>query len=122
MTVELIMYVLLIHFLGDFALQTQEQALKKSSEDKFLLYHVAIYSVIWLLASYIILGWFRALIFASVTFCTHYAIDYVTSRINKKFFAQENWHDGFVGIGADQLLHYLQLFFTLKILLEYGTE
>lgn len=116
MSIELIIYIMLIHFLADFALQTHEQAINKSSDNLFLVYHVGLYSSIWLLAMPVVMGVFEAFCFACITFVFHYGTDYITSRVNKSFFSKENYHDGFVGVGFDQLLHYIQLFLTFKLL------
>jgi len=110
-------YIILIHFLADFALQTNDQAVKKSSSVKYLLFHVCTYSLVWFIATLPILGWWAATSFASITFICHGITDYFTSRINKKFFDKQDLHNGFVGIGFDQVLHYLQLWFTFKLFL-----
>lgn len=115
-----ILLILLIHFLADFALQTDKQAKEKSFNKQQLLYHVATYSAVWFVASWAMLGFFAAILFTVVTFSTHYWIDYHSSRINKPFFKAGNYHDGFVVVGADQLVHYVQLFATYRVI-EYIT-
>lgn len=112
-----LLYILLIHFLADFTLQTSEQAVRKSSENLFLFYHVGTYSITWLLASWIFLPFPFAVIFASVTFVCHFITDYITSRMVKNFFEKKDYHNGFVVVGFDQLLHYVQLWLTFKFLL-----
>lgn len=115
---KLFLFILLIHFLADFGLQTHEQSTKKSESNKWLFYHVGVYSIIWLIASYMYLGDFRqAIIFAIITFVFHYTTDFITSRISKPFFKSGNFHDGFVVVGFDQVLHYIQLYYTFKIIL-----
>lgn len=110
-SLPIIVYFLLIHWFADFALQTDEQANKKSVDIKPLALHVGAYSLMWLLASYIISGdWIKAMVFATITFVTHLVIDFITSRINKEFREKEDYHNLFVSIGFDQILHYLQLF------------
>lgn len=51
---QLIIFILLIHFLADFGLQTHEQATKKgegkSLFNKWLFYHVGVYTLIWSIA------------------------------------------------------------------------
>lgn len=112
MEIGVIIFILLIHFLADFGLQTHEQSQKKSSSNKFLFYHVAVYSGIWFLAlcghPYTD-GSANILIFTIITFVLHFCTDYVTSRIGKPFWANQDFHNGFVVIGFDQLLHYVQL-------------
>lgn len=108
---------LLIHFLADFGLQTHEQATLKSNNDTMLLYHVGVYSLVWFIFMLCFLNPILAFIFSMITFWMHYATDYITSRISKKFFSKEDFHNGFVVVGFDQLLHYIQLFYTYKFIL-----
>jgi len=120
MEYSVIIFILLIHFLADFGLQTHEQAKNKSSNNLYLFYHVAVYSGIWYIA---LLGHphtendgaFISL-FVLITSILHFCTDYVTSRISKKFFEKQDYHNGFVVVGFDQLLHYIQLFSTWYIL------
>ena len=115
----LLLYFLLIHFLADFGLQTHEQATNKSSDitPKYLIYHVGVYSIIWLLASFMLFSdpWVCVL-FAGITFVCHFITDFFTSRINKSFFDKGDYHNGFVGVGFDQVLHYIQLYLTYILL------
>lgn len=90
MTESLFLQILLIHFLADFGLQTHEQATLKGVDNKWLFYHVGVYSLIWLIASWSILGEFEnALIFSLITFFSHYLTDWLTSRIGKPFWGKE---------------------------------
>lgn len=120
MYTALFIYILIIHYLGDFALQTSDQALNKSSNNIYLLRHVAVYSFVWLLFSIVFVGYvgiWGVILFVSITFITHFCIDYVTSRIVKSFFEKKDYHNAFVVIGMDQILHYIQLWFTFNLLL-----
>jgi hypothetical protein len=120
LTEKLFIFILLIHFLADFALQTDDQAKGKSTDIKWLFYHVGVYSIIWLMASWFYFGDFRpALIFALITFAAHYITDYTTSRIGKPFWDKGDYHNGFVVVGFDQILHYLQLYYTFKLISLY---
>ena len=111
-----IIIILLIHFLADFGLQTHDQATLKSSSNKFLFYHVGVYSIIWLLFMMFWTSPFIGLIFAAITFVAHFVTDYITSRISKVFFEKGDYHNGFVVVGFDQILHYIQLFVTYLLL------
>lgn len=115
MTERLFLFILIIHFLADFGLQTHEQANKKSSDWLILFYHVGVYSLVWLIASWFWFGeFFHALLFSLITFCIHYITDAITSRISKPFFEKNDYHNGFVVIGFDQILHYIQLWLTFN--------
>ena len=119
----LFLYTLLIHYLADFALQTNDQATKKgigySFYNKWLLYHVGTYSFIWLFAIVTIsqiynLTVWGCLYFVSITFILHYITDWITSRIGKPFWEKNDYHNGFMVVGIDQVLHYVQLHYTFK--------
>ena len=114
---QAIVIILTVHFLADFALQTHEQASLKSTSDKALLEHVLGYSAVWLFISYGILGtWYKPIIFAFITYICHFNTDYHTSRVVKRLFEKRDYHNGFVVVGADQVLHYMQLFLTYLLL------
>lgn len=117
---KIIFYILIIHWIGDFMLQTDKQAKGKSSSWNCLLTHTATYSWFmtifitlvlpsnWLFGKYIII----ALLFGLITFVLHTITDYFTSRLNKKLLQKNDTHNFFVSVGGDQILHYLQLFLT----------
>ena len=109
--------IIIIHFLADFALQTNHQAQNKSAGwDWFniaLLRHVTSYSLVWAVVILAMSTPLVALGFTLVTFICHYITDWFTSRISKPLFDDKNYHDGFVVVGADQVAHYVQLYYTL---------
>lgn len=110
LSIKVIILILVIHFLADFALQTHSQATQKSTSIKALLKHVGTYSGIWFLVAWV---WWddpmKVVLFTGFTFGFHFLTDYITSRIVKKYFDKEDYHNGFVVIGFDQVLHYMQL-------------
>ena len=112
-----LIFILLIHFLADFGLQTHDLATKKSTDIIWLTYHVAVYSLRWLFASFVYFGdiWL-SLVFTIVTFILHWITDFLTSRIGKPFWDKQDFHNGFVVVGFDQVLHYIQLVVTLLML------
>jgi hypothetical protein len=117
MEISVFIFILLIHFLADFGLQTHQQATLKSSEEKFLFYHVGVYSLIWVIAMLAYgLPIENSLLFALITFCFHYITDWITSRVGKPFWNANDFHNGFVVIGFDQLVHYIQLIMTWKLI------
>lgn len=113
-------YILLIHFLADFCLQTPDQARLKSTDIDELGKHVLSYSLTWFLASYIWFeAWHLSMMFALVTFILHFITDYVTSRIGKPYWEKKDYHTGFVVVGADQVLHYIQLILTYQLFITF---
>jgi hypothetical protein len=117
MEISVFIFILLIHFLADFGLQTHQQATLKSSEEKFLFYHVGVYSLVWLVAmlSYG-LDWNTSFRFAYWTLFFHFITDWITSRVGKPFWKNDDFHNGFVVVGFDQLIHYIQLIMTWKLI------
>lgn len=113
-----VLIIMVIHYLGDFVLQTHEQSQRKSSENKWLFYHTGSYSLIWLLAAWgLYTSIWAALLFASVTFVAHAATDWVTSRVGKSFWSSSDYHNGFAVVGFDQILHYVQLLLTHSLVI-----
>ena len=128
--------LLLMHFIGDFALQSDWMATYKSKRLDALALHCGIYALCFV-------PW--GLPFVAITFVAHAVTDAVTSRATAAlwFFRREDgiwtqaeyavpthgrtlvnpWtpvegkrHWFFVVIGADQLLHFAQLALTVSVL------
>ena len=123
--------ILIIHYIADFVFQSDKQAKNKSSSNKALLSHTWIYTLTWygflvvwsIINNHILhnkadyFGWDgKILLFLPITFICHTIQDYITSRMVKKRFDKKDFHNGFVIIGFDQLLHYIQLFLTYFLL------
>lgn len=132
MTLTIPLSLLVLHFLGDFPLQSNWMALNKSKHWDVLLIHAGVYSL-----CFFAYGW----PFIGVTFLTHLLTDAVTSRITSKLwfidllepvmlkgkpldnptfeFARvypDKRHWFFVIIGLDQLIHFSTLAMTYKFL------
>lgn len=133
--------LLVAHWVGDWLLQNDRMALNKSKDNLVLLEHVAVYSlVLWLWAVYwwwtpfFLAGVKAEIIFSfwAITVVTHFLTDWITSRISSRlWFFKPNFpehdvnewsyvegkrHWFFVMIGFDQLIHYVTLAWTLRIL------
>jgi hypothetical protein len=103
------LYVLIwLHCFMDFFCQTNDMATKKSSSNKWLAIHVLVYSTPFL---------FFGIPFALINGLTHFMIDYVTSRINKRLWDEKKVHYFFCGIGVDQALHITVILWLAKHLL-----
>lgn len=119
--ISIFVFILIIHFLADFSLQTADQATQKSTDIRHLQRHVLTYSIVWFIASYPIWdSWILSLTFAGITYVCHFLTDYITSRIGKPFWEKGDYHTGFVVVGADQVAHYLQLIFTYYLITNYA--
>ena len=138
-TLTEIFVIIIIHWVADFVFQDEKWALGKSKNWKDLLAHTSMYSYIWLILgivllfkteySYLFGNWdlgkillFKILSFTIITFLLHTITDYFTSRIVSKKFAKQEYGSeipnfgAFTIIGIDQVLHYIQLFWTYSIL------
>lgn len=113
------LWLLAVHFVGDFVLQSHWMAINKSKRIDALAAHIAVYTLT--------LGWgcLPLMIFWHTLWwpvwivgngLAHFATDYVTSRINARLWAKERVHEFFVGIGADQLAHSLALGLSLTLI------
>lgn len=146
MNIQIILGIIIVHFIADFIFQTEKQAKEKSSNFLQLLHHSFTYTTIWAIAGifYVLFNiksydnWDLSL-FLLITFVFHTLTDYYTSRLNKKLLPAsynmilkinvnekpktfwhypqgQNFHNFFVGVGFDQVLHYFQLFITYYLL------
>lgn len=138
-TIPLLPWIFLAHFIGDFVFQSHWMAKNKSSNGDALLWHVFVYSLVMLvfiaLYTQINFQWGPNVAipvwagFALITFVSHFLTDLVTSRVvgvifesamkdYKQGFETEfgrKYHDYFVVIGFDQTLHLCTLWLTLKV-------
>lgn len=104
--------LLATHWVADFVLQTHWQASNKSKDNLALSKHVATYTVALAAAAVVLFG-FAGLLFAAVNGALHWITDYFTSRASSKRYAKQDWHNFFVVIGLDQLIHQTTLAATM---------
>jgi len=115
------------HFAADFVAQTDAQARAKYKDINALLAHVLTYSVIMGLGGLFFgffnnITWFTSVsvftgsLFFVLVFFTHFCIDFVTSKVNHRLWAQKRVHDFFVSVGFDQFLHFVSLVLIVKFL------
>lgn len=127
MGVEIPIFLLAAHFVGDFLLQSDWMALNKSKSNLALSAHCWTYSFCLMVAG-TVLGMGsggKVLAFFAMIFATHWWTDYFSSRATSKLWfvvpaggEGSGWftyrggsyrHWFFVVIGLDQLVHYLTL-------------
>lgn len=120
MTFQTIMTVIAMHWVADFVLQTDWQAKNKSKNNFALLFHVTTYTIcifvcgIFFLANQLTLENIKIWeLWALANGIVHFAVDYVTSRINTYLWNKGRVHDFFVMVGFDQVIHYACLFGSL---------
>lgn len=102
--------LLLAHFVGDFVLQSDWMAQGKSVRygfNKNMAVHIGIVT-----ACLLPFG----IVFALVNGVIHWALDAISSQMTRYYWRKDERHNFFVVIGADQMLHYLTLFYTYLLL------
>ena len=128
-----------VHFIADFLLQTDKQALGKSSSNKALLSHVLVYTAALFYGLFMVdliiammspqFNWKTARIIERAHYVTrhlgafcllngilHFAVDYVSSRWGKKLYAEGRRRAFFAVVGLDQALHMTCLALTQAVL------
>lgn len=120
---EMIITLLVCHWIGDFILQSDWIASNKSKNFCALLLHVTIYSyVIFLGMTNPWLSFFHKVSIESIiwfvflNFLLHLFTDFFTSRLTSYFWKQNNNHYFFIVLGLDQLIHQICLIYTAKII------
>jgi hypothetical protein len=109
--------LLIVHWFADFVLQTSWQATNKSKNNVALAHHVGVYTGVLALASIGLFGLsFALILFVVINGAAHFVTDYITSRISSRLFAKQDWHNFFVVVGLDQLIHQLTLAITLRMI------
>jgi hypothetical protein len=112
--------ILVVHWIFDFFLQTSWQATNKSKNNIALASHVGVYSIGLILIVLLNFEYFQhlgcAIGYVLLNAVAHFFTDYVTSRASSSLYEKEEYHDFFVVIGFDQLLHYLTLIVTFVLL------
>ena len=105
--------LMLVHWLADFALQTPEQANNKYTDFTALASHVLAYSASMAIAIVglyygAVSAWFLPVAILLISL-SHLFIDLLTSKETHSLYEQKRYHDFFVVIGFDQLLHMLTI-------------
>lgn len=111
------------HYIADFVFQTDWMARNKSKDNTPLAVHCWVYGLIFMLPSlFLFKNLIVAFLFCAVNAYLHFGIDYITSRVASKKYADGNLGSttvpnfGFFSIiGLDQSLHYTCLVITYGI-------
>jgi hypothetical protein len=111
-SLKILLVLVLTHFFADFVMQSDEQAINKSTSFKWLLKHTVMYTAIFNVVMLAFMSFDDATTFSVITLFFHTLTDYFTSKFNKKLWDSGNMHNFFVGVGFDQVLHYVQLVLT----------
>ena len=118
-TYGLLTIVLLLHFVGDFVLQTRWMAENKSRSFTALTVHVLTYgATLWVGLVVAQRPLLDVTYYAGSNFAIHFAVDAVTSRITTYWWKKQNLYAFFTTIGFDQFLHAVTLLWTARMLLD----
>lgn len=107
--------LLVVHWLADFALQTHWQSSNKSKRLDALARHVTVYTAVLAAASIGLFG-IEGAPFAAFNGILHFGTDYFTSRWSSRLYIRQDWHNFFVVIGLDQLIHQATLAGTMWLM------
>jgi len=121
MPIELLLglcWMFIVHFICDFILQSDEMALNKSTSNKWLFYHILMYTAPFVSMIYVFKDMQITLLFMLINGILHFMTDYVSSRVAKYYWEKDDRHNFFVTVGADQLIHTMSLLCTFAWL--YG--
>ena len=142
-------WLLFLHWVGDYVLQSNDLALRKADDAIALIHHVVIVALalfvgVLPLGVMGLVGWNLLVQFVGVNYVAHLVTDYLTSKVNKwlwfvdteprgrniptgdyasfPFYAKfdmEKRHWFFVSLGFDQFLHQLVLLVSASYYLRY---
>jgi len=108
--------LLVVHWIADFVLQTHWQATNKSKNNVALSHHVLVYTACLGAVSALLFGPGRLwLLFVAGNGLLHFVTDYCTSRVSSRLYAKQDWHNFFVVVGFDQVIHQLCLAATMSL-------
>lgn len=118
------LFLLATHWIADFVLQSHWMASNKSKRNDALLLHILTYTVV--LAPAVALIFPHAAttrmypFFVLLNVALHFVTDWCTSRWSSKLWAKQDWHNFFVVIGFDQLIHQVTLGITMLLFFGSG--
>ena len=105
MDIMVILGIAWLHFFADFILQSDKMAKGKSTSNKWLGWHILVYSSVFIIISPL---------YALVNGILHFMTDYVSSRVSSRLYKKNEIHWFFAVIGLDQVLHLTALILTYE--------
>ena len=112
---NIVLLILLGHWIGDFVFQSSSMAKQKSHSLKWLTIHVMIYCLILFLTIVPVFGLLLAAKFIAINGALHWITDFFTSKLSVKH--QDNPRIFYPILGFDQLVHTAGLIYTYEIFL-----
>jgi hypothetical protein len=119
--VWVVLGLLVTHYISDFLLQDDWMATQKSEDVQILCLHAFIYSGLFCtLAACVWRVLIPGFLYGGLNGLLHLAVDYHTSRWNKRLWQAGERHWFFCMIGLDQLLHIIMLLLTWQLFTRSG--
>jgi len=125
--IEIVLYLIFLHWVADFVIQTHWQASNKSKNWVALSSHVLTYTIAICVGLTLYMEnrvglefrefWPFLATWTLVNGALHFVTDAITSRINTYLWNKGSVHNFFVSVGFDQVLHYFALIGTFFFLL-----
>lgn len=114
MTVVALLTLIWAHWFSDFVVQTNYQAVNKSTKNSVLVAHIFSYTIAMaILLAWLFCGHYVALLeFVALNGVLHFLTDFVTSRTTSYLWKKEKRHLFFVVVGIDQAIHFSCLIVT----------
>lgn len=109
-------YILFVHWVSDFCLQSRWMAEGKSSKWIPLVFHVAVYGFFLIILLLPFYEYKSILTFGIINTLAHLLVDSITAPISARFYKNGQIHPFFCIIGLDQFLHTSCLIFTSGLL------
>ncbi|SEK38812.1 Protein of unknown function [Aquimarina amphilecti] len=103
-------FILIAHWIGDFAFQTSKMALKKNEKIKWLSIHVLVYTAVLAIFVIFLFPIKIAITYILLNSLLHGFTDFFTSKLTMRY--RENPRIFFPLLGLDQLIHILTLYIT----------
>jgi hypothetical protein len=127
MIITNIISILAAHFIADFPCQPDAWARGKSKSMVILSKHIAVYTLV--LAALLVmckfigvveipsdLGAIYIVAWAGLNGGAHWIVDFFSSKATSYFFGKHDYHNGFVIVGLDQLLHYTCMIISWSVM------
>lgn len=123
MNIPILLYLLLIHWIADFVLQSGYVSENKGRHFMYLCIHILQYGSILAAMSLILLltnptiGLINLMLWVSYNTLLHLIIDFVTSKLTTHYRKYQKTHAFFVILGFDQFLHQVSILIIANYLL-----
>lgn len=123
-TLTFVIFILFVHYIGDYIAQTRKQADNKHHDLLQLFYHTGTYSLV-IFGMLLIGNHFNFAgqlntvdigIYTLVNFGLHFVADFFTSKQIKKLWSGGLIYAAFAVMGLDQFIHVFSLLATSTIL------